>query len=117
VAWLTGLHETDGHFYLVREQYEELLWWLLMPSLLSLAGEANPSREAIAELSKTVTEALETAEGSGYRIDEILVPDPEPEPSTEEPIPDDIESTILGQATDVSAPPRDSEDVTSVPKK
>jgi hypothetical protein len=38
VRWLTGVHEAQGHAYLVREPYEELLWWLLMPSLLRLAG-------------------------------------------------------------------------------
>ena len=39
VRWLCGVHEAEGHAYLVRERYEELLWWLLMPSLLRLAGE------------------------------------------------------------------------------
>jgi hypothetical protein len=72
VRWLTGVHEADGHSYLVREMYEELLWWLLMPSLLRLAGEAAPSRVAVEEMSKTVSEALATAESAGYRIDILL---------------------------------------------
>ena len=72
VRWLTGVHLADGHFYLVRELYEELLWWLLMPSLLRIAGELAPAREAVAELSKTVEEALATAESSGYRVDTLL---------------------------------------------
>jgi glycosidase len=72
VRWLTGVHEADAHSYLVREQYEELLWWLLMPSLLLLAGEAAPSRAAVEEMSKTVSEALATAEAAGYRIDTLL---------------------------------------------
>jgi glycosidase len=72
VRWLTGVHEAEGHIYLVRELYEELLWWLLMPSLLRLAGEAAPSRDAIAKLSQTVDEALATAEAAEYRIDEFL---------------------------------------------
>ncbi len=72
VLWLTGAHEAEGHSYLVRERYEELLWWLLMPSLLRLAGEAAPSRAAVEELSKTVEEALVTAEAAGYRIDALL---------------------------------------------
>ena len=79
VRWLTGLHETEGHFYLVREQYEELLWWLLMPSLLSLAAQPIPSAESIAELSRTVSEALATAEEAGYRMDELLGSVPEVE--------------------------------------
>jgi glycosidase len=72
VRWLTGVHEAEGHLYLVRELYEELLWWLLMPSLLRLAGETTPSRAAVVELSKTVEEALATAKAANYRIDELL---------------------------------------------
>ncbi|MEI9970228.1 MAG: hypothetical protein WDM87_17040 [Terracidiphilus sp.] len=72
VRWLCGVHDAEGHAYLIREQYEELLWWLLMPSLLRLAGEAAPIRVAVAELSETVAAALASAEAAGYRIDVIL---------------------------------------------
>jgi glycosidase len=72
VRWLCGVHEAGGHAYLVREQYEELLWWLLMPALLRLAGDAAPSRAAVVEMSKTVEEALATAEAADYRIDALL---------------------------------------------
>ncbi len=74
VRWLCGVHESEGHFYLIRELYEELLWWLLMPSLLRLAGETSPSRAAVEELSRTVTAALASAEAAGYRIDVLLGP-------------------------------------------
>jgi glycosidase len=74
VSWLCGVHEAEGHTYLIREQYEELLWWLLMPSLLRLAGEIAPSRLAVAELSETVAAALATAEAAGYRVDKLLDP-------------------------------------------
>jgi hypothetical protein len=43
-----------------------------MPSLLRLAGESAPSRAAVEELSKTVAEALATAEAASYRIDTLL---------------------------------------------
>jgi hypothetical protein len=74
VRWLCGVHEAEGHFYLIRERYEELLWWLLMPSLLRLAGESAPSRSAVEELSKIVAAALASAEAAGYRIDVLLGP-------------------------------------------
>jgi glycosidase len=74
VRWLCGVHEAEGHFYLVRELYEELLWWMLMPALLRLAGEPAPSRAAVEELSKTVATALSSAEAAGYRIDTLLGP-------------------------------------------
>jgi hypothetical protein len=72
VRWLSGAHEAGGHAYLIREQYEELLWWLLMPSLLRLAGEAVPSRAAAEQMSNTVAEALATAQAAGFRIDVLL---------------------------------------------
>jgi glycosidase len=74
VRWLTGVHEAEGHDYLVRESYEELLWWLLMPSLLRLAGEAAPGRAAVEQMSRTVDEALATAEAAEYRVDMLLGP-------------------------------------------
>jgi hypothetical protein len=75
VRWLTGVHEADGLAYFVREPYEELLWWLLMPSLLRLAGEAAPSRIAAKEMSETVKEALSEAAAAEYRVDAMTHPD------------------------------------------
>jgi hypothetical protein len=72
VRWLTGVHEGDGHEYVVRERYEELLWWMRMPELLRLAGETAPRRAAVEELSKAVDAALAAAESAGYRIDMLL---------------------------------------------
>jgi glycosidase len=72
VRWLTGVHEAGGHTYLVSEPYEELLWWLLMPSLLRLAGEASPRPESARQMSRTVEEALATAATAKYRVDVFL---------------------------------------------
>ena len=72
VRWLCGVHEAEGHIYLIRERYEELLWWLLMPSLLRLAGESSSIRPAVEELSKTVAAALASAEAASYRIDVLF---------------------------------------------
>jgi hypothetical protein len=72
VRWLTGVHEAEGHFYLVRELYEELLWWLQMPPLLRLAGEPAPRRATVVEMSKTIDEALASAEAAGFRVNVLL---------------------------------------------
>jgi glycosidase len=72
VRWLTGVHQAEGHEYLVQEPYEELLWWLLMPSLLHLAGEAAPSRTAIGEVSNALGEALEFAATAGFRVEGMV---------------------------------------------
>jgi hypothetical protein len=74
LRWLTGVHSAEGHDYLVRERYEELLWWLLLPSLLRLAGEALPSRAAITAMSTAIHDALAAAESADYRIDLLLAP-------------------------------------------
>ncbi len=72
VRWLTGVHEADGHTYLVREPYEELLWWLLMPAVLRLAGKRAPDSAAAEQMSRTVEEALATADAAKYRVEELL---------------------------------------------
>ena len=82
VRWLTGVHEAEGRVYLVRELYEELLWWLLLPSLLQLAGEPAPQRAAVEELSRTVSEALATAEAASYRMDALLGKELTPDDAT-----------------------------------
>jgi glycosidase len=79
VRWLCGVHPAEGHDYLVRERYEELLWWLLMPSLLRLAGESAPGRVAsnrasVRTMSLSLNEALATTEAAGYRVDLLLAP-------------------------------------------
>jgi hypothetical protein len=62
---------------LVRESYEELLWWLLMPSLLRMGSESAPSRIEMDDMRKTVEEALAAAESVGYRVDRLIAPEPD----------------------------------------
>jgi hypothetical protein len=75
VRWLTGVHEANGHTYFVKESHEELIWWLQLPVLRKLAGEAVPDRSAIAELSKAIKEALEAAASADYSLDALLESD------------------------------------------
>jgi hypothetical protein len=69
LRWLTGVHEAKGHSYLVREPYEELLWWLLLPALLRLPADPVASRAEAAEMQAGITASLAAAEASGYRLD------------------------------------------------
>ena len=75
VRWLTGVHEAHGHTYFVKESYDELIRWLQLPTLIKLGGEAVPDRSAIAELSKTIKEALEAAASAAYSLDAFLESD------------------------------------------
>jgi hypothetical protein len=72
VRWLTGYNEAEGHAYVVHEQYEELLWWLSLPSLLKLANMNVPTRNAAAAIASRIGEALAAVEKAGYRIDALL---------------------------------------------
>jgi glycosidase len=75
VCWLTGAHVSSDHTYLVREQYEGLLWWLALPRLLLLAESAAPQRADAAIILDDINKALVTLEGAGYRLDELLKPE------------------------------------------
>lgn len=71
VRWLTGVHSAEGCEYFVRERYEELLWWLLMPTLLKLATSPAPDAAAVTTLSREVDAALADAEAAGYRVEAL----------------------------------------------
>ncbi|HET7104821.1 MAG TPA: hypothetical protein VFI20_12095, partial [Terracidiphilus sp.] len=69
VRWLTGVHDADGHTYLVQEPYEELLWWLQMPSIIKLAGVPSPDKASAARMASSVNHALAAASAAQYRVD------------------------------------------------
>jgi len=55
----------------VCEPYEELVWWLQVPALLRLAGEASPGRDAIEKAAKSIQDGLTAAATAGYRLDKL----------------------------------------------
>jgi len=95
VRWLTGAHQDKGIDYLVREQYEELLWWLQVPSLLRLGSDAVANRASARQMSMVVEDALLTAEAASYRID--LLPGTAPS----------VDDANAASAADSSAQPAD----------
>jgi glycosidase len=101
VRWLTGVHQAAGREYLVREQYEELLWWTRMPALLRIAESSTPSRAAVEALSREVGDALAEAEAAGYRVD-VLSGASEPEDADPEP---KAEGDIEPAAPEMTAEP------------
>jgi hypothetical protein len=72
VRWLTGVHDAGESTYVVCEPYEELLWWLQMPELLSIAGQPSPSKAEIRALNARVHEASAAADKAGYRLQTML---------------------------------------------
>jgi hypothetical protein len=68
VAWLTGVNEHDGVRYFVKEPFEDLLWWMAVPTLLSLAADPSPSAAAVAALEHAIAARQREAEATGYRL-------------------------------------------------
>ena len=75
LRWLAGVHEAGKQEYIVRESYEELLWWLTVPSLLRLTASAFHNRAGAAKLSKSIDQSLQDVEKAGYRLDVLLKPE------------------------------------------
>ncbi len=105
IRWLTGAHEAEGHTYLVREPFEELLWWLKLPELLSLSDMALPSRAAAAEIGKAIDDLLAKVEAAGYRVD-LLLGEKKSQPKG--PSAKSEPETTASAKVPPSAPPEDS---------
>jgi len=107
LRWLTGVHAAETGEYLVREPYEELLWWLQLPGLLALAAEPEPMPPQAVALANAVTRALEQAAHVGYRAD-LLAPQPEPVTHTE-PVADAAPSAAPESTPEVEVTPEAEE--------
>ncbi|HVZ85093.1 MAG TPA: alpha-amylase family glycosyl hydrolase [Terracidiphilus sp.] len=74
VRWLCGVHAAEEHEYLVREPYEELLWWLELPMLMRIAAQEKPALSAIEAVVERVGQGIAAAEAAGYRLDVLTAP-------------------------------------------
>ena len=115
VRWLTGYNEAEGHAYINREQYEELLWWLALPELLRVANMAAPTRSAASAVKRSIDDAVKALEKVHYRLDLLLHPQPpDPDPDKEPaPSPDATEmiTTAIGSKPGINAPLPEPEDL------
>jgi len=72
VRWLTGIHEAGGYSYLVKESFEELLWWLQMPAILQLASQTNPGKSETDSFCTHIHQSLVEVEKAGYKLESLL---------------------------------------------
>ena len=77
VAWLTGLHEADGHRWFNKEAHERMVWWRLLPRLVELAemdpaGKSTGTSKAFREIEAEAQRATQAAETAGFRLDELV---------------------------------------------
>jgi glycosidase len=113
VRWLTGFNEAEGHAYVVRESYEELLWWLSLPQMLTLAGVPAPARPAAAAISKGIADEMKSIEKAGYRVD--LFPRSENPKVLNQPDVTAMETTAIGSPPGRNAPIPGPEDLADKP--
>jgi glycosidase len=79
VRWLAGVHHAEEKLYLVREKYEALLWWLLLPKLLRLAEKPETNKVELAELGEAVAASMAEAKAKSYRVEPLMGIEVEPE--------------------------------------
>jgi glycosidase len=72
VRWLTGAHESEDYTYFVKESYEELLWWLQLPTLARLAAQPAPAPSVVDQVAAAVDEAADYAANANYRVDALV---------------------------------------------
>jgi hypothetical protein len=69
VRWLAGLNQSEGVTYLNKEAYEELLWWLELPSLLAVA--LDPSESLVSAIETHIATHTAAAAKAGYDLSKI----------------------------------------------
>ena len=100
VQWLAGVNEAEGHHYVVREPYEELLWWLAMPEMVKLAEQPMVSGQATEQIDKQILDASKAMEAAGYRVDDLVS---EERVETEQEGTENLEHTERSEAAESQA--------------
>jgi hypothetical protein len=72
VRWLTGAHEAEGKSYFIKESYEELLWWLQLPAMCTLAKTPQPERARAEAIGALVDQAAAAAAEAGYSVEAMM---------------------------------------------
>jgi hypothetical protein len=93
VRWLAGVNTASGITCFNREQFEELLAWLQLPTLIKIAQQDSTQAKAMADLESAFAAACEAAHDAGYRLDDYIAaakPQPAKPPA---PIPATTTST------------------------
>jgi hypothetical protein len=75
VRWLAGVNESGGKTYFNQEATDELLMWMMLPSLLEAAESEDMERELL-RIETVVGEAREAAKRSGFDLEKLLAQTP-----------------------------------------
>ncbi len=72
VRWLSGVNESAGTLYLNKELTEELVSWVQLPALISIAGEEGDLSSAILALEAKLNDVCTAAREMNYRFDDFV---------------------------------------------
>ncbi len=72
VRWMAGVNESEGRVYFNKEAFEELLWWMEVPALLTAAEKAPTARAEVAEVKRRFGAAKDGAADAGYEVERYL---------------------------------------------
>ena len=68
VEWLTHLHASDGRIYFRKENYEQLIRWLMLPRLVEIGTAKRADTKAIRTLEVNIQSAMYAAAEAGYEL-------------------------------------------------
>jgi len=72
MRWLLGWNEWQGHVYIAKEPYEQMLWWLRMPRLSQWSGrKTTAERRKAAEIDAAIRAASEGMSRLKYCVDTL----------------------------------------------
>src|SRR5579859_8109320 len=71
VAWVVGIHKYEDVSYLVKEQFERLLWWMNLRALLEIAAVQPPDVEKLLTVQKQIKVRMLAAQDAGYRVETL----------------------------------------------
>ena len=90
VRWLAGVNDSGSNTYVNKESFEELLCWLQIPGLLSVAGKVSnrmvgAGRAAeLAAIESALRSECERMANAGFNLSRYLEDETEAEPETED---------------------------------
>jgi glycosidase len=73
VRWLAGVNESGGKTYFNQEATDELLTWMMLPSLME-ATESEYAEPRLQRIETVLGRAREAAKKSGFELDRLLSP-------------------------------------------
>ena len=72
VRWLAGVHDAGEKTYFIKEPFEQLLWWLQVPQLVT-ADASAVSAKTLAEMTAQAKQGSAAALTAGYDYKKLLL--------------------------------------------